>query len=164
MRKRSISRSEAKIVLKARGKLFLKVFAVQVAVKASRNIFNSQSTKKNMTRKYRLYYDEQSDRLMITGKSDSDVMQGSARLLNVILDFNTKNQVVNAELLHASEYLKSLSINADILNNVKEGNLVFRQLRNGCEIIFILNSGKKTIAIPYNVHLPNQKQIMLNSS
>ncbi|MBS3076727.1 hypothetical protein J4233_00480 [Candidatus Pacearchaeota archaeon] len=116
-----------------------------------------------MAEKYKVHYDKEHDRLMVAGKSDSDIMTGSVRILNVVLDFNTKNQVVNAELLHASEYLDSLSIDSEILNKITTGNLVFRQLRNGYEIIFVLKIKNETIAIPYNVHLPNQKQIV-NSS
>ena len=89
-------------------------------------------------KKYKVHYDKEHDRLMVAGKSDSDIMTGSVRILNVVLDFNTKNQVVNAELLHASEYLDSLSIDSEILNKITTGNLVFRQLRNGYEIIFVL--------------------------
>lgn len=116
-----------------------------------------------MTKKYRVYYDENYDKLMIAGKSDSDVMAGSVRILNIILDFNTKNQVVNAELLHASEYLKSIDMDPEVLNNITTGNLVFRQLRNGYEIVFVLKLKNKTVAIPYNVHLPSQKQVAVNS-
>ncbi len=113
-----------------------------------------------MVKKYRVYYDKEYDRLMIAGKSDSDIMAGSMRILNVILDFNTQNQVVNAELLHASEYMESLGMNSELLNEITTGNLIFRQLRNGYEIIFVLKIKNKTVAIPYNVHLPNQKQIV----
>ena len=84
-----------------------------------------------MKRKYNLLYDNQYDRLLIAGKTDSDIMIGSVRVLNVILDFNSKKEVVNAELLHASEYLTSLNLNPNILDKITDGRLSFRQLRNG---------------------------------
>ena len=96
-----------------------------------------------MVRKYEVYYDEMSDRLMIAGKTDKDVIVGSVRILNVILDVNTENKVVNAELLHASEYIESLGLNSSILGNATEGSLSFRPLRNGYEMAFILKFGKK---------------------
>ena len=117
-----------------------------------------------MIKKYRVYYDEQRDRLMIASKSDSDIMAGSIRMLNIILDFNRENKVVNAELLHASEYLKSLGLRTNILKNITAGSLSFKQLRNGYEMAFILKSGKDSIVVPYNVQLPNQKQIVINSA
>lgn len=117
-----------------------------------------------MARKYRVYYEKQYDRLMIAGKSDEEVMAGSVRLLNVILDFNIENKVVNAELLHASEYLNSLGLNADILTKATNGTLSFRQLRNGYEIVFILMAGKKIVPIPYNIQMPAQKQVITISA
>jgi|SRR3989344_2230351 len=116
-----------------------------------------------MKRKYNLLYDNQYDRLLIAGKTDSDIMIGSVRVLNVILDFNSKKEVVNAELLHASEYLTSLNLNPNILDKITDGRLSFRQLRNGYEIIFVLITDKKVIPIPYNVQLPTQKQISITS-
>ena len=117
-----------------------------------------------MNRNYRIHYDKQYDRLMIAGKTDDDKIAGSVRILNVILDFNTEKKVVNAELLHASEYLESLGLESSILENVKQGALSFQQLRNGYEIIFLLKEGKKTVSIPYNVQMPTQKQITITSA
>ena len=117
-----------------------------------------------MVRKYNAHYDEEFDRLMIAGKSESDVIAGSLRILNLILDFNSENKVVNAELLHASEYLKSLNMNVDLLNKITGGSLSYRALRNGYEIVFILEIGEKIVPVSYNVHLPNQKQILVTSS
>lgn len=116
-----------------------------------------------MARKYEVYYDKQFDRLMLAGKTNADIIDGSVRILNLILDFNTEGKVVNAELLHASEYLNSLNLNSDILNKITSGKLILNQLRNGYEIIFILQANKKVVSIPYNVQLPTQKQVVLTS-
>lgn len=117
-----------------------------------------------MEKEPRIYYDQKYDRLMIAGKKDSDIMSGSVRILNVILDFNTENKAVNAELLHASEYIESLGLDPEILGNITGGGLSFRQLKNGYEIIFILKLGQKVIPISYNVQLPTQKQIIITSA
>ena len=113
-----------------------------------------------MERKYRIHYEPQFDRLSIAGKTNSDKVVGSVRLLNVILDFNMENKVVNAELLKASQYLESIGIDSKILNKAKEGDLVFKKFRNGYEIIFILKTNKESVSIPYNIHLP-QKQVII---
>ena len=117
-----------------------------------------------MGRKYKLYYDEEYDRLFIAGKTNEDVMAGSLRVINVILDFNTNGSVVNAEMLHASEYLESLGFNSKILKKAKGGALSIKQLRNGYEIVFIIKSANKLTYIPYNVHMPVPKQISLTSA
>ena len=114
-----------------------------------------------MERKYRVHYDSEYDRLMVIGKDNSDVISGSVRVLNVILDFNSENKVVNAELLHASEYVASLGLDANILEKISGGSLSFRQLRNGYEIAFILMIGKKITPIPYNIQMPTTKQVNL---
>src|SRR3989344_7104391 len=110
-----------------------------------------------MERKYRVYYDEQYDRLMIAGKTEEDVIMGSVRLLNIILDFNSQNKVVNAELLRASEYLQSLGLDDNLLKQITGGSLSAKQLRNGYEIEINLKTKRKALSVPYNVHLPNQK-------
>jgi len=115
-------------------------------------------------RKYEVFYDVDYDRLMVAGKTARDVMVGSVRVLNVVLDFNTKKQVVNAELLHASEYVESLGMDSSILERFDGGRLMLRQLRNGYEIVFVLSIGKREVAVPYNVHLPERNQISITSS
>lgn len=116
-----------------------------------------------MARKCRVHYDKDYDRLMLASKSDSEVIAGSVRILNLILDFNTENKVVNVELLNASDYLQTLGINSAILPKVKEAELSLKSLRNGYIIIFALKIGKKTIPIPYNVHFPKTNEIKINS-
>jgi len=114
--------------------------------------------------KCRVYYDKQYDRLMIAGKKDSDIISGSVRILNTILDFNQENNVVNAELLNVSEYLELLNLDNSLLNNIIGGSLSFRQLRDGYELVFILKTNKETVAIPYNIQLPTKKQITVTSA
>ncbi len=114
-------------------------------------------------RKCKVFYDEQYDRLMVAGKSDSDKMAGSVRVLNLILDFNTDNKLVNVELLHALEYVKSLGLDSDMLTKISGGDFIFKSLRNGYEIVFVLEVGKKVVHIPYNVQMPNREQVSITS-
>ena len=48
-------------------------------------------------------YEEMTDRLFISCKHDSDKMYGSVRLLNVILDVTTKNELVIIPLLESDK-------------------------------------------------------------
>ena len=115
-------------------------------------------------RKCRVYYDEKYDRLMLASKSDSDIIAGSVRILNLVLELNTENKVVNAELLNASDYLEMLSINKGILKKAREGEISIQSLRNGYLIIFVLRTGKKVVSIPYNVHFPKAREITVSSA
>lgn len=105
-------------------------------------------------------YDDFSDRLMISCKKDSDKIIGSVGILNLILDFTANNKIANIELKKASDYLKSLKINPDILNHLTNAEIVFRQCRDGYLIYFLLQSGERIEKIPYNIYSHNP--ILLN--
>jgi len=109
-------------------------------------------------------YEEMTDRLFISCKHDSDKMYGSVRLLNVILDVTTKNELVNIELLDASQYLESLGIDSSILHNLIEVEISFKQIRQGYLIVFVLKSNNQIIPVPYNIQMPSNKQIVISQS
>ena len=96
-------------------------------------------------------YDEMTDRLFISIKKESDKMYGSVRVLNLTLDFTTDDRIVNIELREASEYLESLGINPNMLNNLTDAKIVVQQQRDGYLIYFILKAGKHIERIPYNI-------------
>ncbi len=116
-----------------------------------------------MVKKFSFMYDDFADRLMISSKQDSDVIYGSIRILNLIIDFTTEKKVANIELIDASKYLESLKINPQILSKLTEAQFSFTSLRNGYLITFILNAGNKVEKIPYNIHLPAKNEIIINS-
>jgi len=68
-------------------------------------------------------YDENLDRLMVSCKRQDDVIYGSVRVLNAVLDFTTDNRIVNVEIRGISEYLSSLGLDVNILNNLQEAKL-----------------------------------------
>ncbi|MBS3083230.1 hypothetical protein J4423_00330 [Candidatus Pacearchaeota archaeon] len=107
-------------------------------------------------------YEDMTDRLFISRKDNSDKIYGSIRILNVILDITTNNEVANIELIDASQYLESLGLDSSILQNLTEVEISFKQIRQGYLIAFILKSGKKAIAVPYNIQMPVNKQIVIN--
>ena len=117
-----------------------------------------------MTKKLRFHYDSFSDRLMISNKTEKDVIDGSIRILNLIIDFTTKGKAANIELVNASEYLESLAINSNILNKLTEAEFNLQSVRNGYLISIVLKAGKKIERVPYNIHLPSQKQVVVNSA
>ena len=117
---------------------------------------------KKMKEEYKFDYDESWDRLMISRKKESDVMDGSIRVLNMIFDFTTKGKVANIELLNASDYLESLGVDSRILNKITEAEFSFQQMGGGYLVSIVLKSGKEVVGIPYNIHLPSGKQIIPN--
>ncbi|MBT4135902.1 hypothetical protein HOD75_00890 [archaeon] len=97
-------------------------------------------------------YDKDLDRLMISKKKSEDKIYGSVRILNTILDFTTDNKIVNVEIRRVSEYLKELGLNPDILDKLKEVELISKQYRDGYMIYFLLKTDNGIVEkIPFNV-------------
>ena len=102
-------------------------------------------------KKYIFHYDDFSDRLFISSKSEHDVMYGSIRILNLILDFTTDKRPVNVEIKEASKYLKSIGIDPAILHKLTNAEVIFQQKNDGYLIYFILHAGKQIERVPYNI-------------
>jgi len=98
------------------------------------------------------FYDEFSDRFMISCKKSDEKVVGSVRVLNVTLDFASNGKIVNVEIRNISEYLFSLGLNAGVLNDLKNAQLMFKQYRDGYVLYFILTTAQGNIErIPFNV-------------
>lgn len=98
------------------------------------------------------FYDEFSDRLMISCKKPNDKIIGSVRLLNATFDFTTDNRIVNVEIRNASDYISSLGLEANFLENLSEAKLMCKQYRDGYVIYFILKPFQGEIQrIPFNI-------------
>ena len=104
-----------------------------------------------MTKTCKFLYDNFSDRLFISCRSESEKVYGSVRVLNLIIDFTSDNKAVGVEIIQASQYLNSLGINSEILNKLTNAELVFNQKRDGYLIYFILHAGNQVERIPYNI-------------
>ena len=104
-----------------------------------------------MSKEVSFMYDNFSDRLFISFKKKSEKIKGSMRFLNLIIDFTTKNRLANVELRKASEYLNSLGINSNLLDNLTSVKISFKQCRDGYLLYFILQAGDLIERIPYNV-------------
>ena len=98
------------------------------------------------------FYDDFSDRLMISRKMPEDKISGSVKVLNVTLDFATDGRIVNVEIRKVSEYISSLDLNPDILNNLESADILFKSYRDGYIIYFILKPKQGTVQrIPFNI-------------
>ena len=114
-----------------------------------------------MIKEFKFMYDDFSDRLMIATKKEVEVIAGSVRILNTVLDFTAEGRIANIELFEISDYLESMGISSSILNKITGAEFSFRLIRNGYLIMVLLKNGKKIERIPYNIHLPNKNQILL---
>jgi uncharacterized protein YuzE len=104
-----------------------------------------------MRKEFRFMYDDFSDRLMIASRKKDEVIAGSVRVLNLILDITSAGRIANIELTKASKYLESIGIDPKILNNITAAEIVVKQQRDGYLIYFLLHSGAKTERVPYNI-------------
>ena len=100
-------------------------------------------------------YDDFSDRLYISSKKPSEKVYGSARVLNITLDFTSDKRVVGIELRNASKHLGSIGINPEILSKLTGAEIVFQKQRDGYLIYFVLHTGLKVERIPYNILTEN---------
>jgi len=97
-------------------------------------------------------YDEFSDRLMISCKKPSDKITGSVKILNATFDFTTDNKIVNVEIKNASDYISSLGLKSNILEELSDAKLVCKQYRDGYVIYFILKPKQGDIQrVPFNL-------------
>jgi len=96
-------------------------------------------------------YDDFSDRLLISCKKSGEKVTGSIKFLNLNIDIGSTNKILNVELKKASNFLKSLKVNPDILNNLKEANLIINTCRDGYLIYFVLKTEDRVERIPYNI-------------
>ena len=98
------------------------------------------------------FYDEFPDRFMISCKKSDEKVIGSARILNVTLDFASSGKIVNVEIKNISEYLSSLGLNSEVLNDLEDAQLMFKQYRDGYVLYFILKPKHGNIErIPFNI-------------
>ncbi len=97
------------------------------------------------------FYDNISDRLMITCKKENEKVSGSARVLNVTLDLTSEGKIVNVEIRNVSEYLNNIGVNSKLLDNLKDAELISKKYNNGYMIYFILKTDTIIEKIPFNL-------------
>lgn len=97
------------------------------------------------------FYDDFSDRLMITCKRENEKVSGSVRVLNVTLDLTSEGKIVNVEVRNISEYLNNIGVNSKLLDNLKDAELISKKYNNGYMIYFILKTDKIVEKIPFNL-------------
>lgn len=107
-------------------------------------------------------YDENLDRLMIFNKkNDDEIVYGSVKILNLILDVTDKNRIANIEIRNVSEYLISMEKNPNILKSLKNAKININQIRGGFIIKIILIGEESSDKIEYTI--PTEEKIIITA-
>ncbi len=97
-------------------------------------------------------YDENLDRLMIFNNlKDDEIIFGSVNILNLVIDFTTKNKIANIEIKNVTEYLKSLDVDPKILDKLTNAKIRLTQMRGGFLLQLLLCYNKGIEKIPFNI-------------
>ena len=108
-----------------------------------------------MKKNFSFMYDELSDELMISQKEESDVVEGSVRFLNLVIDITRENKISNITLFGASHYLESLELNPKILTKLIGAKFVVKNMASGYLIYIILKLRNKVERVPYKIFVRN---------
>lgn len=105
-------------------------------------------------KKFNFSYDKDNDDLLLFNPKSKS--KGSVEIGDIVLDFNSKKELVGIQIINASKFLKEISnekINVvkEILSNLKECKLDIKQSNNLLIIRFYLTGDKKEISHIFSV-------------
>ena len=104
-------------------------------------------------------YDDISDSLIISRKKSEDVMQGSAEIGNLILDFNSNGKIVNVEFQKISDFLRMMNVNPDILQELEDAELIVHEQRGAISLFALLKTPTLNQPIPLAI-IPVNKRLI----
>ena len=93
-------------------------------------------------------YDDVSDSLFISRKQSGEIVQGSAEIGNLILDFTNNGKIVNVEFQNISKFLGMMNLDYKILNELEEANLIVQQHRGAVSLFAVLKTPTLNQSIP----------------
>lgn len=85
-------------------------------------------------------YDDVSDSLIISRKKSGEVVQGSAEVGNLILDFTNSGKMVNVEFQNISNFLKMMNVNPNILHELESVDLITQKQRGAVSLFATLRT------------------------
>lgn len=100
--------------------------------------------------KFNFSYDKENDDLLLYNPEAKS--KGSVEIGDLILDYNSKKELVGLQMIHASTIIKDMLSKEDaasvrdVLNNLEECNIEIKQKNNLLIIKIYLNSKVKEIA------------------
>lgn len=115
-----------------------------------------------MITKETFMYDRELDRLMIFNNiSLGEKVQGSVRILNLVLDVTASNRIANIEIRNISEYLRSIGKDPSILESMNSAKIEIINVRGGFLIQIVLAGATKTERIPYTI--PTEERMIVSA-
>lgn len=93
-------------------------------------------------------YDNVSDSLIISRKQPGEIVQGSAEIGNLILDFTSNGKIVNVEFQNISKFLEMMNINTNVLNELERVDLIVQKQRGAISLFARLKTPTLNQPIP----------------
>ena len=85
-------------------------------------------------------YDALTDSLFISRKTSKDKVNGSAEIGNIILDFDSSGKIINVEFKKISNFLETIKIDTNILENLIDASLIVQKQRGAISIFALLKT------------------------
>lgn len=92
-------------------------------------------------------YDDVTDSLIVSRKTDNDKVDGSAIIGDLVLDFTIEGKLVNVEFMNLSKFLKFIGVDMN-LNELTEAELVVREYDGAVSLFFLLKTNDSRRIIP----------------
>ena len=103
-------------------------------------------------------YDYLSDSLFISRKQSDEIVQGSAEIGNLILDFTNAGKIVNIEVRNISKFLEMMNVLPDILNELEGVDLIVQKQRGAVSLFIVLRTLTVKQPLPLAI-IPVTKQL-----
>ena len=97
-------------------------------------MFNSMENRKNFD------YDESTDSLIISNKTEQDVVKENFMFGDIVLSLTYEGKISGIEILDVSNYLREVGMNPEMLQHIKSIELRIVQKRDSVVIMFNINS------------------------
>ena len=85
-------------------------------------------------------YDELTDSLIISNRTEQDIVKENFMFDDIVLSLTKEGKISGIEILDASNYLREVGMNPEILQNIKNEELKIVQKRDSVVIMFDINS------------------------
>ncbi len=88
----------------------------------------------------RFHYDSEYDSLMISNKQENEIVKHNFMFDDFVISMTGKGKIVGLEIKSASNFLEELGYDPEVLNSIKDTNLVITPKRDTVFIGFNLIS------------------------
>jgi uncharacterized protein YuzE len=110
-----------------------------------------------ISKECRFSYSDLDDSLIVSCKEENENVKDRFRFGNFIFNLTGRGKIVGIQVSNASDVLPEYNINPNILNELREINLITAQ-REGClvmALVLIFKNQQAKISIPLMNMIPN---------